>query len=55
VAKQKPLDEDEELVAWRNSLNEEEVVDFSSIQFEIYQVLRLGEGASSREAHFRLY
>lgn len=55
MAKRKPLDEDDELVAWRNSLDEDEVVDFSSMKFEVYKVLRLGGGASSREAHSRLY
>lgn len=55
LAKKKPLDNDDELVTWRNSLPEEEVVDFEAIKFEIYKVLRLGGGASSREAHSRLY
>ena len=38
-----------------NSLPEEEVVDFKVIKFEVYKVLKLGGGASSREAHSRLY
>ena len=36
------------------SLPEEEVVDFNAIKFEMYKVLKLGGGASSREAHSRL-
>ena len=55
MAKHKSLDENEKLVAWTNSLNEYEVVKFSAIKFEIYKVFRLSGGASSREAHSRLY
>ena len=41
--------------AMLNSLPEEEVVDFKAIKLEVYKVLKLGGGASSREAHSRLY
>ena len=54
-AKNNRVPDDENYNAWRNSLHDNEVVDFASIKFEIYKVLKLGGGASSREAHSRLY
>ena len=39
----------------RNRSMEEKVVDFRAIKFEVYKVMKLEGGASSREAHSRLY
>ncbi len=49
------MDETESLAQWLSSLPEEEVVDFRAIKFEVYKVMKLRGGASSCEAHSRLY
>lgn len=54
-AKNRSVDEIDNLAEWLSELPEEEVVDFKAIKFEVYKVLKLGGGASSREAHSRLY
>ena len=54
-ANNRSVDETDNLSQWLNSLPDGEVVDFKAIKFEVYKVLKLGGGASSREAHSRLY
>jgi hypothetical protein len=54
-ANNRSVDDTENLSQWLNSLPDGEVVDFKAIKFEVYKVLKLGGGASSREAHSRLY
>jgi hypothetical protein len=54
-ARNRSIDETENLAQWLSSLPEEEIVDFRAIKFEVYKVMKLGGGASSREAHSRLY
>ena len=54
-ANNRSVDETYNLAQWLNSLPEEEVVDFKAIKIEVYKVLKLGGGASSRKAHSRLY
>jgi len=54
-AKNRSVDDIDNLAEWLSSLPQDEVIDFKAIKFEVYKVLKLGGSASSREAHSRLY
>jgi len=49
------VEDTDNLSEWLNSLPEDEVIDFSASKFEVYKVMKLGGGASSREEHSWLY
>ena len=55
LSRNRSVEETENLAQWLSSLPDEEVVDFRAIKFEVYKVMKLGGGASSCEAHSRLY
>ena len=55
LANNRPIDEDEDLWRWVNGLPEGANMDITAIDYEIYKVLKLGGGESSRQAHSRLY
>ena len=55
LANNQSIDEDDDLSAWVNGLPEGAHMDITAIDYEIYKVLKLGGGESSRQAHSRLY